>query len=197
MSTAIDRSPTSSGTAARSTLRAGYATTDTPNGPFTVVADDEGRVLASGWSDDPDYLTGLVHRDLRPESVRRSAELSGAVDAVQSYYAGDLGAPSAVPVVWRSGPFLEHAWATLRGVPAGHPISYSEFADRSGNAKAIRGAASACARNAAALFVPCHRVLRNDGTLGGFRYGLEVKRWLLDFEQQGAAASDNGAEGRG
>jgi methylated-DNA-[protein]-cysteine S-methyltransferase len=70
----------------------------------------------------------------------------------------------------------------LRTVPAGGPISYSEFAVWSGRPSAIRAAAQACGRNSAALFVPCHRVLRNDGSLGGFRWGLPVKQWLLTFE---------------
>jgi methylated-DNA-[protein]-cysteine S-methyltransferase len=67
-------------------------------------------------------------------------------------------------------------------VRPGRPVSYTEFAARAGNPTAVRGAAQACARNAAALFVPCHRVLRADGTLGGFRWGLPVKRWLLEHE---------------
>jgi methylated-DNA-[protein]-cysteine S-methyltransferase len=80
------------------------------------------------------------------------------------------------------GPFLAHSWHTLRAVPAGEPLSYTGFAALAGRPAAVRAAAQACARNAAALFVPCHRVLRNDGTLGGFRWGLPVKRWLLDHE---------------
>jgi len=84
-----------------------------------------------------------------------------------------------VPVRQRSGAFLEHAWDVLRTMPAGAPVSYTEYAAKSGRPAAVRAAASACARNATALFVPCHRVLRNDGSLGGFRWGLPVKRWLL------------------
>ena len=61
-------------------------------------------------------------------------------------------------------------------------MTYSEFAALAGRPAAIRAAASACARNAAALFVPCHRVLRTGGALGGFRWGLDVKRWLLTHE---------------
>ena len=59
-------------------------------------------------------------------------------------------------------------------------MTYTEYAELSGNAKAVRAAASACAFNAAALFVPCHRVIRTDGTLGGFRWGLGIKESLLD-----------------
>ena len=62
------------------------------------------------------------------------------------------------------------------------PVTYTEFAALAGRPAAVRAAAQACARNAAALFVPCHRVLRTDGSLGGFRWGLPVKRWLLDHE---------------
>jgi methylated-DNA-[protein]-cysteine S-methyltransferase len=96
-----------------------------------------------------------------------------------------LSAIDDVVVRQRSGAFLEHAWDVLRSVPAGAPISYTEYAAKSGRPAAIRGAASACARNAAALFVPCHRVLRSDGTLGGFRWGLAVKRRLLAHESAG------------
>jgi methylated-DNA-[protein]-cysteine S-methyltransferase len=70
----------------------------------------------------------------------------------------------------------------LRTVPAGEPDTYAAFAARCGRPAAVRAAAGACARNAAALFVPCHRVLATGGGLGGFRWGTPVKRWLLDHE---------------
>jgi methylated-DNA-[protein]-cysteine S-methyltransferase len=81
------------------------------------------------------------------------------------------------------GAFLAHAWDVLRDVPAGAPVTYTEYAAKAGRPAAIRAAAQACARNAAALFVPCHRVLRTDGTLGGYRWGLPIKQWLLDHER--------------
>jgi methylated-DNA-[protein]-cysteine S-methyltransferase len=67
-------------------------------------------------------------------------------------------------------------------VKPGQPVSYTAFAALAGRPAATRAAAQACARNAVALFVPCHRVLRSDGSLGGFRWGLHVKRWLLAHE---------------
>jgi methylated-DNA-[protein]-cysteine S-methyltransferase len=70
----------------------------------------------------------------------------------------------------------------LRTVPPGQPLTYTEFALLASRPAAVRAAASACARNAAALFVPCHRVLRTGGALGGFRWGIDVKRWLLAHE---------------
>lgn len=171
------------GTDRPTTTIAGHATVATPNGPFTVIADPDLNVLASGWTDDPAYLTALVHRALRPESLRPSAALGSITDAVSAYYAGDLAAPARIPVVQRSGGvFLGPAWDALRKVKAGHPVTYTRFAELAGQPAAVRAAAAACARNAAALFVPCHRVKRSDGSLGGFRYGLPTKQWLLDFE---------------
>jgi methylated-DNA-[protein]-cysteine S-methyltransferase len=76
----------------------------------------------------------------------------------------------------------------MREIKPGAPVTYSEFARRSGRPAAIRAAASACARNPVALFTPCHRVLRLDGSLGGYRWGLPVKRWLLDHEAAAAGA---------
>ena len=162
-----------------------WTTLDTPAGAFTAVVDGDGAVLASGWTDDVDALLPLVHPTLRPASVRRLADLGPVSAAVAAYHDGDLDAPAAVPVRQRSGAFLEHAWDVLRTVPAGVVVSYTEYAAKAGRPAAVRAAASACARNAPALFVPCHRVLRNDGSLGGFRWGLPVKRWLLEHEARG------------
>jgi methylated-DNA-[protein]-cysteine S-methyltransferase len=159
-----------------------YSTLTTPTGPSTAVVDGDGAVLASGWTADVDALLPLVHPSLRPASVRRLDDLGDVSTAIARYHDGDLGAVDAMPVRQRSGAFLEHAWDVLRTVPAGAPVSYTEYAAKAGRPAAVRAAASACARNATALFVPCHRVLRNDGSLGGFRWGLPVKRWLLDHE---------------
>jgi methylated-DNA-[protein]-cysteine S-methyltransferase len=153
---------------------------DTPVGPFTMLATDD-AVLASGWTADVGALAPLVHRDLRPRTQpQRRADLGPFTKAVLAYLDGDLSATEEVPVRQRSGEFLERAWATLRAVR--RPVTYTEFAVLAGRPAAVRAAAQACARNATALFVPCHRVLRLDGSLGGFRWGLPVKRWLLDHE---------------
>jgi methylated-DNA-[protein]-cysteine S-methyltransferase len=160
------------------------ATIATPPGPFTVVADvdADGRetVLASGWTTDVDELLRLVHPTLRPAAVQPGRP--AAADAVGAYLEGDLAAIDRVRVRQLSGPFLTDAWEVLRTVPAGRPDSYAAFATRCGRPRAVRAAAQACARNAVALFVPCHRVRGSDGGLGGFRYGTPVKQWLLDHE---------------
>lgn len=160
-----------------------YATVDTPAGPFTAIEID-GTVLASGWTDTIDDLVGVVHPTLRPAEPVPRAELGDITKAVLRYHEGDHTAVDAVPVRQKSGVFLETAWDVLRTVPPGAPVTYTEFARLAGNPAAVRAAASACARNAAALFVPCHRVLRQDGTLGGFRWGIQVKRWLIDHERR-------------
>lgn len=163
---------------------AAWSTISTPTGPFTMIVDSDGQVLASGWSDDPEYLKALVHKSIRPLTLVDKPDLGDVTTAAMTYHQGDVTAIDNIPVRQRSGQFLEHAWDVLREVPAGAPVSYAEYAARSGRPAAIRAAASACARNAAALFVPCHRVLRTDKTLGGFRYGLDVKRWLIAHEER-------------
>jgi methylated-DNA-[protein]-cysteine S-methyltransferase len=165
-----------------------FATIPTPAGPFTVVVcTAEGRdvVLASGWTADVSDLLPVVHRQLRPTWVERADRLP-VLDVVDAFCAGDVLAIDAVAVRQRSGPFLEDAWEVLRTVPPGQPDTYTAFAARCGRPAAVRAAAGACARNAAALFVPCHRVLSTGGGLGGFRWGTPVKRWLLDHEAEHA-----------
>ena len=169
--------------------RVRYATVATPPGPFTVVVaeDVDGRdvVLASGWTAELRDLWPVIHRALRPSGADEDRRLP-VLATVDAFVAGDVAAIDEVPVAQRSGPFLEEAWQVLRTVPAGRPDTYAAFAARCGRPAAVRAAANACARNAAALFVPCHRVLGSDGGLGGFRWGTPVKRWLLDHEAEHA-----------
>ena len=161
--------------------------TETPDEVFTVIATDD-AVIASGWTENLTELLTLIHPTLRPSTVERAKVnsqpllLADALEAVTEYYRGNLSAPQQIPVFQRSGPFRERAWEVMREISPGQPITYQEFARQCGNSKATRAAAGACAMNAAALFVPCHRVLRTDGSLGGFRYGLDIKAALLARE---------------
>ena len=164
-------------------MTAQSATLMTRIGPFTTVVADTGAVLASGWTGDVDELVPLIHPTLRPAAVTERRELGRVTDTVRRYHDGELTAIDDVAVEQVSGEFLVQAWKVLREVQAGHPLTYTEFAASAGRPEAVRAAANACARNAAALFVPCHRVIRNDGSLGGFRWGLDAKRWLLDHEE--------------
>lgn len=154
----------------------------TPVGPLMIVSGSDGAVRAAGFTDDLDELLPLIHPSLRGP-VRQRADLGPITTAVRRYLDGDLGAIDDVPVEQHTGgAFMAHAWEVLRRVKPGQPVTYTGLAQLAGRPRAVRAAAAACAYNAAALFVPCHRVLRADGGPGGYRWGLPVKRWLLDHE---------------
>ncbi|HEX8972764.1 methylated-DNA--[protein]-cysteine S-methyltransferase [Oryzihumus sp.] len=156
-------------------------TLDTGAGPFTMAVSDDG-VHAAGFTSDAD---GLLARLPALEQARVSGpvpEAGEATRAVRRYLAGELDAIDAVPVVQDGGAFITAAWRAMRSTPAGSTLTYTELAGQAGNVEAVRAAGAACADNRVALFVPCHRVLRSDGSLGGFLWGLPVKQWLLTHE---------------
>lgn len=161
-------------------MTATIQTIDTTDGAFTILSDDSQRVLASGWTADQTAIIGRLPIGHRPDTIREGE--TDAAAAARAYYAGDLSAIDAVAVT-QTGTALQLAgWAALREIDPGEPLTYTSFAARLGNPRAVRAAASICARNAPALFVPCHRVLRTDGSLGGFAWGLPVKESLLARE---------------
>jgi O-6-methylguanine DNA methyltransferase len=86
---------------------------------------------------------------------------------------------AGIPVKLEGSEFQIKVWEALRQVPLGQVISYSDLAKRAGNMRATRAAASACGQNPCAIIIPCHRIIRRDGGLGGFFWGLDVKRILL------------------
>lgn len=160
-------------------------TIDTPDGPFTLLA-EAGTVLASGWTTDAEAVLARLARTDRPEAVETARpgdpDVAAPIQAVNAYYAGDLSAVDSVSVRQAGSPWRLRGWEHLRRIAPGRPLSYAEFAEELGNPKAVRAAASICASNAPALFVPCHRVLRSDGSMGGFAWGVAVKASLLARE---------------
>ncbi|WP_199441339.1 methylated-DNA--[protein]-cysteine S-methyltransferase [Umezawaea beigongshangensis] len=157
-------------------------TTATPAGPFTTIVAADGAVLASGWTGSADDLLPLISASLRPAELRERRDVGAVTRAVAAYHSGDVRAVDDVVVRQRGGAFTGRAWEVLRTVPPGRPVSYAAFAALAGRPAAVRAAATACASNAAALFVPCHRVVRTGGATGNFRWGVPVKRWLLAHE---------------
>jgi methylated-DNA-[protein]-cysteine S-methyltransferase len=157
-----------------------WQTVTTPDGPLVIVAAEDGAVLGSGWTDEVERVVARIHPKFRPGTLRLD-ELDAAA-AATAYYAGDVAAIDGVRVRQYGTEMQLRGWNALRRVTPGSPLTYSGFAAALGSPSAVRAAASICARNAPALFVPCHRVLRTGGGLGGFAWGLEVKRSLLDRE---------------
>jgi AraC family transcriptional regulator, regulatory protein of adaptative response / methylated-DNA-[protein]-cysteine methyltransferase len=144
-----------------------------------LVAHSGKGVCAILLDDDPDALL----RDLQDRFP--NAELVGGDHDFEKLIArvvGFVDAPAIgfdLPLDVRGTAFQQRVWQALREIPAGKTLSYSEVAERIGAPKAVRAVASACAANAIAVAIPCHRVVRNDGALSGYRWGVERKRALL------------------
>jgi len=163
------------------------ATVGTPNGIFTILA-DESTVLASGWTDRASLLDRLGAIDSKVRPTMREPVIQAAVDAIEAFYAGEEDLLCQVPVRFETDGFHRQVQEVLRETHIGDRITYSELAAKAGNPSAARAAASACSRNLTALFIPCHRAIRADGTAGQFAYGVELKESLLEREQRILAA---------
>ena len=147
-----------------------------------LVAQSRKGVCAILIGDDPDALA----RDLQDRF--RNARLIGGDEGFDELVAKVVGFVEAprlgldLPLDVRGTAFQQRVRQALRAIPAGSTVSYEEIARRIGSPKAVRAVASACAANAIAVAIPCHRVVRNDGALSGYRWGVERKRALLARE---------------
>jgi methylated-DNA-[protein]-cysteine S-methyltransferase len=157
-----------------------YATTlDTPVGGLALLVRDDALVAAGFTSIDDQF--GRLRETAK---LRVVADLGPFSFALQAYFDGDVTAMDALAVDQHGGGFRQAAWKVMREVPPGETISYAELASRAGIPSAVRAAGSACAQNMVAPIVPCHRIVRTGGGLGGYYYGLQTKEWLLAHERR-------------
>lgn len=164
-----------------------------PAGDLAVLLTEDGVVRAAGFGPVaamaarlPLDLAARGHERVDPAGLAaRGAGPALVADAAARYLDGEVGALDTVPVAQPGGPFQQRAWAAMRAIAPGSTATYAELAAAAGSPTAVRAAGSACARNLVAPFVPCHRVLRSGGTLGGYYYGLDAKRVLLAHEARG------------
>ncbi len=159
-------------------------TVATPAGPLSLLAVAE-RLAGGGFTAEPGQLRARLHPSLRGLAWRAvpPGELPWLVKPVRDYFDGDLVALDGLAVLQPGSPGRQRLWAAMRAVPAGSTISYTELAARAGQPDAPRAAGAACAANLVAPVIPCHRILRADGRMGGYYYGLDRKAWLLRHER--------------
>jgi methylated-DNA-[protein]-cysteine S-methyltransferase len=122
---------------------------------------------------------------LSPTPARRQRDRWGVHEKMAAYFDGDVDALDAIAADPQGGTaFQREVWKHLRDIRAGTTMSYAELAARVGRPKAQRAVGMANAANPIALIVPCHRVIRTGGALGGYGYGVETKSWLLAHESK-------------
>ena len=159
-----------------------YTLTDSPLGRMLVAA--TGRGICAVFFDDEDapLEAALAAEYPNAQWVRDGAGLGVWVDALLAHLAGQQPHLN-LPLDVQATAFQQRVWEELRRIPYGETRSYTQVAEAIGQPSAVRAVARACATNPAAVVTPCHRVLRSDGSPGGYRWGLQRKQALLEHEK--------------
>ena len=161
----------------------GYALAETPLGLLYVAATERG-LCAVGLADDAaEALADLAAEFPKAMRVPDQQGLAPALAAILAHLEG-RSPHLDLPLDIRATAFQHQVWEALRAIPHGETRSYSEIAASLGRPEAVRAVARACATNPAALVIPCHRAVRQDGTLAGYRWGIDRKRRLLAQERK-------------
>jgi AraC family transcriptional regulator, regulatory protein of adaptative response / methylated-DNA-[protein]-cysteine methyltransferase len=159
-----------------------FAVGESVLGPVLVAATAEG-ICAIEFGDDADALVrGLHERFPRKQLIAGGKAFDGTVAKVIRF----VDAPARgldAPIAPRGTAFQQEVWQALRTIPPGETASYADIAVRLGKPRAVRAVAQACATNGIAVAIPCHRVVRSDGALSGYRWGAVRKRALLEREK--------------
>ena len=161
-----------------------YACADSPLGRMLIAATDKGICSIQFAGSDGELLEGLKREFpfavRKPDAGGLQAWVNGLLEKMQG-----KGLNSALPLDIRATAFQRRVWRYLQSIPFGATRSYGQVAKAIGRPSASRAVARACATNPVAVAIPCHRVVREDGNISGYRWGVERKKTLLEMEQQG------------
>lgn len=166
----------------RDLLDVAYRTIATPVGPLLLAATDTGLVRVAFEREDFDAVLETLATKVSPRILEAPRRLDAVATEFDEYFAGTRH-EFDVPLDYAlSSGFRQNVQRYLPHIGYGHTQSYKEVAELVGNPKAVRAVGTACATNPLPVVVPCHRVLRTDGTLGGYIGGLDAKTTLLTLE---------------
>ena len=156
-----------------------------------------GRLCALAFVDGDISLEYIIERRFGSAERRAASQMAPAVSMVQRYFEGDIRALHDVAVDVDGTPFQRQVWATIHSIRAGETASYRHLARTIGRPSAVRAVGTAMGANPVGLVIPCHRVVRVDGGLGGYGGGTARKRWLLEHERLHPPKSDEASAGDG
>jgi len=173
--------------AAEGLLDVAYATVDSPFGPLLVASTPRGLVRVSLPAYDPEETLEDLAARISPRVLEAPARLDAVRRQLDDYFEGRLH-EFDLRLDWRlSKDFRLRALRAIDRIPYGQTRSYTQIARSAGSVRAVRAAGTACGANPIPIVVPCHRVLRRDGALGGYGGGLPMKQALLELEGVGDA----------
>ncbi len=159
-----------------------YANVDSPFGPLLLAATPRGLVRVNLPAYDPEETLDELAAKVSPRVLEAPAKLDEARRELDLYFEGKL-TDFDLPIDWQlTGGFRGKVQHAINRIPYGQTRTYTEMARSAGNERAVRAAGSACGSNPIPIFVPCHRVLRSGGGLGGYGGGLPMKEALLKLE---------------
>jgi methylated-DNA-[protein]-cysteine S-methyltransferase len=163
-------------------LDVAYARSDSPFGPLLLATTTRGVVRVGLPNQDVEGLLEDLAARLSPRVLEAPRRLDPLRRELDLYFEGKL-TEFDLPLDWRlSRDFRRRVLRAIAAIPYGQTRTYREVAARAGNERAVRAAGTACGSNPIPIVVPCHRVLRTGGALGGYGGGLEMKRGLLELE---------------
>ena len=169
--------------AAEGLLDVAYTTTDSPFGALLLARTPPGLVRIGLPGEDTEALLAELAGRISPRVLEAPTGLDQERRELDDYFAGRRHS-FELPIDWQlSHGFHLRARQEIAAIPYGETRTYTELAREAGNERAVRAAGSACSRNPIPLVIPCHRVLRSDGSLGGYAGGLGMKEKLLQMER--------------
>ena len=172
-------------------LQISYVSAGTPLGEVMMGATDRGICFIQFGEDANQLLFQLAKEypaaELVPMTAMHEEQFRLWMQALSEYLDGHRSSLD-LPIDVRGTAFQMKVWKYLQTIPVGQVESYKEVAEGIGSPKAVRAVANACANNTIAIAIPCHRVIRGNGELAGYRWGVERKRTLLDLERRSASA---------